>query len=233
SINGLSIYDLGDYTFGRPTRITANISMGKEGVVNIEREADLSGKIHTKGVMILSGFLRERFAQDKPLTLTATLCFEQSYSLIDGDSASSAELYVILSAISGVPLKQGIAVTGSISQKGDIQPVGGVTKKIEGFYKVCKAKGFTGEQGVIIPKANVKELMLKDEIVQAVKEGKFHIWAIERVEEGIEILTGKPAGERQPDGTYPEDSVFYLVNKKLEEMAKKARELAKESEKKD
>jgi len=231
--NGLSIYDLGDYTFGRPTRITANISMGKEGVVNIEREADLSGKIHTKGVMILSGFLRERFAQDKPLTLTATLCFEQSYSLIDGDSASSAELYVILSAISGVPLKQGIAVTGSISQKGDIQPVGGVTKKIEGFYKVCKAKGFTGEQGVIIPKANVKELMLKDEIVQAVKEGKFHIWAIERVEEGIEILTGKPAGERQPDGTYPEDSVFYLVNKKLEEMAKKARELAKESEKKD
>ncbi len=235
SINGLSIYDLGDYVFGRPTRITANISLGKEGVVNIEREAELSGKIHTKGVMILAGFLRERFAQDKPLTLTATLCFEQSYSMVDGDSASAAELYAILSAISQVPLKQGIAVTGSLSQKGDIQPVGGVTKKIEGFYKVCKARGLTGEQGVIIPKANVKELMLKEEIVRAVEEGRFHIWAIERVEEGLEILTGKPAGERGPDGTYPPNSVFYLVDQKLREMAKKARELAKEEkeEKKD
>ncbi len=233
SINGLSIYNLGDYTFGRPTRITANISLGKEGVVNIEREADLSGKIHTKGVMILAGFLRENFAQDKPLTLTATLCFEQSYSMVDGDSASAAELYAILSAISGVAIKQGIAVTGSISQKGDIQPVGGVTKKIEGFFKVCQARGLTGEQGVIIPKANAKELMLKEEIVQAIREGRFHLWAIERVEEGLEILTGMPAGERQPDGTYPEGTLFFLVDQKLREMAQKAQEFGKEEQKKE
>ncbi len=227
SINGLSVYDLGDYSFGRPTRITANISLGKEGVINIEREADLSGKIHTKGVLILAGFLRERFVYDKPLTLTATICFEQSYSMVDGDSASSAELFALLSALAEAPIYQGIAVTGSISQKGDIQPVGGINKKIEGFYKVCKAKGFTGRQGVIIPQANVKELMLKDEIVEAIREGKFHVWAISRVEEGLEILTGKPAGERLPDGTYPEGTVFYLVDQKLRELAERARNFAK------
>ena len=227
SINGLSVYDLGDYSFGRPTRITANISLGKEGVINIEREADLSGKIHTKGVLILAGFLRERFVHDKPLTLTATLCFEQSYGMVDGDSASSAELYALLSALSGVPIKQGIAVTGSISQKGDIQPVGGINKKIEGFYKVCKAKGLTGEQGVIIPAANVKELMLKEEVVEAISEGKFHLWAVSKVEEGIEILTGKPAGERLPDGTYPENTVFYLVDQKLRELAERARDFTR------
>ena len=228
SINGLSVYDLGDYSFGRPTRITVNISLGKEGVVNIEREAELSGKIHTKGVLILAGFLRERFVYDKPLTLTATLCFEQSYGLIDGDSASGAELFALLSALSGVPIYQGIAVTGSISQKGDIQPVGGINKKIEGFFKVCEKKGLTGKQGVIIPQANVKELMLKEEIVKAVAEGKFHIWAISRVEEGIEILTGKPAGERRPDGTYPEGTIFYLVDQKLRELAELARSFARE-----
>ncbi|WP_456370636.1 Lon protease family protein [Thermodesulfatator atlanticus] len=232
SINGLSVYDLGDYSFGRPTRITVNISLGKEGVVNIEREADLSGKIHTKGVMILAGYLRERFVYDKPLTLTATLCFEQSYGIVEGDSASSAELFALLSALSGIPIYQGIAVTGSVSQKGDIQPVGGINEKIEGFYKVCKAKGLTGKQGVIIPEANVKELMLEEEIVEAIREGKFHIWAISRVEEGVEILTGKPAGERKPDGTYPEDTVFYLVDQKLRELARLARAFAKEEEKK-
>ncbi len=228
SINGLSIYDLGDYIFGRPTRITANISIGREGVINIEREAELSGKIHTKGVMILSGFLKERFAHDKPLTLSATLCFEQSYGLVEGDSASSAELFALLSAISGVPIYQGIAVTGSISQKGDIQPVGGVTKKVEGFFKVCKAKGLNGRQGVIIPKDNVKDLMLEEEVVQAIREGKFHIWAISRVEEGIEILTGMPAGERQPDGTYPEGTLFYLADQKLRQMAEQVKKFMKE-----
>ncbi len=228
SINGLSIYDLGDYTFGRPTRITANISIGREGVINIEREAELSGKIHTKGVMILSGFLKERFAHDKPLTLSATLCFEQSYGLVEGDSASSAELFALLSAISGVPIYQGIAVTGSISQKGDIQPVGGVTKKVEGFFKVCKAKGLNGRQGVIIPKDNVKDLMLEEEVVQAIQEGKFHVWAISRVEEGIEILTGIPAGERQPDGTYPEGTLFYLADQKLRQMAEQVKKFMKE-----
>ncbi len=233
SINGLSIYDLGDYIFGRPTRITANISIGREGVINIEREAELSGKIHTKGVMILSGFLKERFAHDKPLTLSATLCFEQSYGLVEGDSASSAELFALLSAISGVPIYQGIAVTGSISQKGDIQPVGGVTKKVEGFFKVCKAKGLNGRQGVIIPKDNIKDLMLEEEIVQAIQEGKFHVWAISRVEEGIEILTGMPAGERQSDGTYPEGTLFYLVDQKLRQMAEEVKKFMKEERAKE
>ncbi len=228
SINALSVYDLGDYRFGRPTRITVNISLGKEGVVNIEREAELSGKIHTKGVMILTGFLRERFVQDKPLTLSATLCFEQSYGLVEGDSASSAELFALLSALSGVPIKQSVAVTGSVSQKGEIQPVGGVNEKIEGFFKVCKERGLTGEQGVIIPEANVKDLVLKREIVEAVAEGKFHIWAISRVEEGIELLTGMPAGERGPDGRYPENTLFYLVDKRLRELAEKAKEFAAE-----
>ena len=233
SVNGLSVYDLGDYRFGRPTRITANVSLGKEGVINIEREAELSGKIHTKGVMILSGFLRERFVQDKPLTLSATLCFEQSYGLVEGDSASSAELFALLSALSGVPIKQGIAVTGSVSQKGEIQPVGGVNEKIEGFFRVCQARGLTGEQGVIIPAANVDDLVLKKEVVKAVAEGKFHIWPISRVEEGIEILTGVPVGEPGPDGRYPEGTVFYLVDKRLRELAERAREFAREEKEKE
>ncbi len=232
SINGLSVYDLGDYRFGRPTRITVNISLGKEGVVNIEREAELSGKIHTKGVLILSGFLRERFVQDKPLTLSATLCFEQSYGMVEGDSASSAELFALLSALSGVPLKQGVAVTGSISQKGEIQPVGGVKEKIEGFFKVCVEKGLTGDQGVIIPAANVDDLVLDRQVVEAVEKGLFHIWPISRVEEGIEILTGMPAGERGPDGRYPEGTVFYLVDKRLRELAERAREFAREEKEK-
>ncbi|WP_456432977.1 Lon protease family protein [Thermosulfuriphilus sp.] len=227
-VNGLSVYDLGDYAFGRPTRITANIAIGREGVINIEREADLSGKIHTKGVMILAGFLRDRFAYDKPLTLTASLTFEQSYGLVEGDSASGAELFAIISALAGVPIRQGIAVTGAISQKGEILPVGGVTEKIEGFFRVCKDRGLTGEQGVIIPRANLKDLMLKSEILEAVSKGQFHIWAVESVEEALEILTGKPAGQRLPDGSYEKGSLFYLADMRLRDMAKKVRTFMKE-----
>ncbi len=224
-VNGLSIYDLGDFMFGKPTRITANISIGKEGVVNIEREAELSGKIHTKGVMILSGYLREKFSKKRPLTLSATICFEQSYGKVDGDSASGAELFALLSALSGVGIKQSIAVTGAVSQKGEIQAVGGVSKKIEGFFELCKERGLTGEHGVIIPEANCRDLMLKDEIVKAVDEGKFHVWSVSCVEDAIKILTDMEAGEPDEKGDFPEGSLFYLVDKKLEELS----ELAKES----
>ncbi|UKL12988.1 Lon protease family protein [Dissulfurimicrobium hydrothermale] len=229
-VNGLAIYDLGDYIFGKPSRITANISLGKEGVINIEREAELSGSIHTKGVMILSGYLRAYFSADRPLTLAATICFEQSYGMIDGDSASGAELFALLSALSGMPIDQGIAVTGAVSQKGEILPIGGVTQKIEGFFDLCKAHGLTGSQGVIIPKANVKDLMLKEEVVGAVEAGRFHIWAIETVEEGIEILTGIPAGVRDVDGNYPEGTLFYLVDLRLQELAEAAKSYGHEEE---
>ncbi len=222
-VNGLSIYDLGDYIFGKPSRITVNIALGKEGVVNLEREADLSGSIHTKGVMILAGYLKAHFAADRPLSLTASICFEQSYGMVDGDSASGAELFALLSALSDVPLDQGIAVTGAMSQKGEILPVGGVTRKIEGFFDICKARNLTGEQGVIIPETNVKDLMLKPEVIEAVKQGKFQIWAISKVEEGMEILTGQPAGIPGPDGSYPEDSVFAKVNDRLKKLAEEAK----------
>ncbi|MBW1981836.1 MAG: AAA family ATPase [Deltaproteobacteria bacterium] len=226
-VNGLSILQTGDHVFGKPSRITATIALGKEGIVDIDREAKLSGNIHTKGVMILTSFLREKFAQDKPLSLSASLCFEQSYGMIDGDSASSTELYVLLSAISGVPIFQGIAVTGSVSQKGEIQPIGGVTRKIEGFFEICKHKGLTGAQGVLIPEKNVKNLMLKQEVVEAVEKGQFHIYPISTIEEGIEILTGVEAGVRQEDGTYPEGTVFRKVDDKLREMAEMAKEFGK------
>ena len=229
-VNGLSIYDLGDFMFGKPTRITANISIGKEGVINIEREAELSGKIHTKGVMILSGYLREKFSKKRPLTLSATICFEQSYGKVDGDSASGAELFALLSALSGVGIKQSIAVTGAVSQKGEIQAVGGVSKKIEGFFDVCKERGLTGEHGVIIPAANCRDLMLKDEIIDAVKDGKFHVWSVEKVEDAIKILTDMEAGEADEKGNFSEETLFYLVDKKLEELAKLAKE-SSESEK--
>ncbi len=229
-VNGLSILMTGDHEFGRPNRITATVSVGREGVIAIERESRLSGKIHTKGVMILSSFIRERFAHNKPLSLTATLCFEQSYGLIEGDSASSAELFALLSALADVPIYQGIAVTGSVSQKGEIQPVGGVTKKIEAFYDICKRKGLNGKQGVIIPKKNIKHLMLKKELVDSVKEGKFHIWPISKVEEGIEILTGMKAGELQPDSTYPEGTLFRKVDDRLKEFAHIVSEFGKEEE---
>ncbi len=228
-VNGLAVYDLGDYMFGKPSRITVNVCLGKDGIVNIEREAELSGKIHTKGVMILSGYLRQRFAQEKPLSLTATICFEQSYSMVDGDSASGAELFGLLSALSGVPLRQDIACTGAVSQKGEILPVGGVTAKIEGFFDLCKARGLSGSQGVIIPKANVRDLNLRQEVVEAVKEGKFHVWAIESVEEGVELLTGMKAGQPDKDGKYPQGTLFYLVDKRLKHLS----ELAKKEEKEE
>ncbi len=232
-VNGISILMTGDYEFGRPTRITATVSVGREGVIAIERESRLSGKIHTKGIMILSSFIKDRFAHNKPLSLTATLCFEQSYGLVEGDSASSTELFALLSALADVPIYQGIAVTGSISQKGEIQPVGGVTKKIEAFYEICKRKGLNGKQGVIIPEKNIRHLMLKKEIVESVKNGRFHIWPISTVEEGIEILTGMKAGELQPDGTYPEGTLFRKVDERLKEFAQIVTEFGKDDDNDD
>ncbi|HID29863.1 MAG TPA: ATP-binding protein [Desulfobacterales bacterium] len=228
-INGLSILETGDHMFGKPGRITANVSLGKEGVITIDRQSHLSGKIHTKGVIILSSYLREHFAQDKPLALTASLCFEQTYGMVDGDSASSTELFSLLSAIGNVPIFQGIAVTGSVSQKGEIQPVGGVTRKIEGFFDICRHKGLTGKQGVIMPAKSVKDLMLKKDVVEAVKDGNFHIYPIRTIEQGIEILTGMKAGKIRKDGTYPKRTLFRSVDDRLKDFAEKARAFAKEA----
>ncbi len=214
-VNGLAILDMGDYSFGKPSRITVTTYLGRRGIVNIERESKMSGRIHDKGVLILSGYLGQKYARETPLTLTAGICFEQSYDGVDGDSASSTELYALLSSMAGLPLKQGIAVTGSVNQKGEIQPVGGITNKIEGFFAACKLKGLTGGQGVMIPQQNVVNLMLEEEVVSAVKEGKFHIYAVNTIDEGLEILTGIPAGERVEDGRYPEGTINYLVQQKL------------------
>ena len=222
-VNGLSVYQLGDYAFGKPSRVTVRTFLGRSGVVNIEREAKLSGPLHDKGVMILAGFFSDRYAQDKPLALAASICFEQSYGGIDGDSASSTELYGLLSSLSGVPIRQGIAVTGSVNQRGQIQPIGGVNEKIEGFFAVCKAKGLTGEQGVIIPIQNVKSLMLKEEVIEAVRQRRFHIWAVVTVDEGIEILTGVKAGARQADGSWPPGSLNERVDRRLLAMAQDLR----------
>ena len=219
-VNGLSVYDLGEYAFGKPSRITAQTSMGKAGIINIEREADLSGRTHNKGVLILAGYLRGKFAQDKPLTLTASICFEQSYGGIDGDSASSTEVYAILSSLAEVPIRQEVAVTGSVNQNGEIQPIGGVNQKIEGFFDVCKARGLNGTQGVMIPHQNTGDLMLRKDVVEAVSQGKFHIYPVKTIDQGIEILTGVPAGEKNPDGSYPEGSVNFRVNKKLLDLAR-------------
>ena len=227
-INGLAILQTGDHMFGKPGRITANVSMGKDGIMTIERESRLSGNIHTKGVMILSSYLRDHFAHNKPLALTASLCFEQTYGMVDGDSASSTELFALLSAIANVPIFQGIAVTGSVSQKGEIQPIGGVTRKIEGFFDICKHKRLTGKQGVIIPAKNVRELMLKKDVVEAVKGGKFHVYPIKTIEQGIEILTGMKAGKRRKDGTYSKGTLFRLVDDRLKDLAEKARTFAKD-----
>ncbi len=229
-VNGLSVLMTGDHEFGRPNRITATVSVGREGMVSIDRESKMSGNIHTKGLMILTSFLRERFAHNKPISLTASLCFEQSYGMIEGDSASSTELYVLLSSIARVPIYQGIAVTGSVSQKGEVQPIGGATQKIEGFFDICQYKGLTGKQGVLIPCKNVENLMLKQEVIDAVHEGKFHIWPVARVEEGIEILTGIPAGELQPDGTYPEGTIFRIVDDRLKEIGEIVRQYGKDLE---
>ena len=230
-VNGLSVLTLGDYSFGRPSRITARTYMGRAGMVNIEREVKMSGPIHDKGVMILTGFLGQRFASDKPLTLSASIAFEQSYEGVEGDSASSTELYALLSSISGVPIKQGIAVTGSVNQRGEVQPIGGVNEKIEGYFEVCKVLGLTGEQGVIIPESNVRHLMLKDEVVNAVRDGRFHVWAVKTVDEGIEALTGMPAGVQQEDGKFPAGTLNYLVDERLRKMAQGLKEFTAPEEK--
>jgi len=225
-VNGLSLYSLGDVTFGKPSRITCKTFLGRGGVINIERESQLSGRIHDKGVLILSGYMGWRYAQDNPLSLSASVCFEQSYEGVEGDSAASAELYALLSSLSEVPIRQNIAVTGSVNQKGEIQPIGGVNQKIESFFQVCKAKGLSGDQGVIIPQQNLRNLMLRQEVVDAVKQGKFHVYAVSTVDEGIEILTGVEVGARSEVGTYQDSSINYKVDKKLKEMAAKLRRFA-------
>jgi len=220
-VNGLSIIPLGDFMFGRPTRITARTRMGKGEVVDIEREVELGGPIHSKGVLILSGFLNGRYVEEKPLSLSASLVFEQSYSQVEGDSASSAELYSLLSSLAEAPIKQSMAVTGSVNQRGQVQAIGGVNQKIEGFFDICEARGLTGDQGVLIPASNVKHLMLRQDVVEAVKKGRFHIYPVETVDQGIEILTGVPAGERDKQGNYPEGTINHIVERRLAELAEK------------
>jgi predicted ATP-dependent protease len=232
-INGLSVMTLADYTFGRPSRLTVRVTLGRAGMVNIEREVKLSGPIHDKGVLILTGYLGGKFARERPLSFSASICFEQSYEGIEGDSASSTELYGLLSALSGLPIRQGVAVTGSVNQHGQVQPIGGVNYKIEGFYAVCKAKGLTGDQGVMIPKLNERNLMLNDEVVQAVRDGRFHIWSVSDVDQGIEILTGVAAGKQAEDGSYPEGSVNFLVNERLKTMVESLRRFARPEDKND
>ncbi|MGB4607052.1 MAG: AAA family ATPase, partial [Sedimentibacter sp.] len=214
-VNGLSVMGVSGYSFGLPSRITARTYAGREGIINIERETDMSGNIHSKGVLTLNGYLGGKFAQEKPLGLTAQVTFEQLYGGVEGDSASSAELYAILSSLSDVPIRQNLAVTGSVNQMGEIQPIGGVNEKIEGFFDVCSLKGLTGDQGVIIPVSNIDNLMLKDEVIEAVKNNLFHIYAVTKIEEGIELLTGVKAGEKDIYGEYEKDSIFYLANNKI------------------
>ncbi len=227
-VNGISVLELTDYAFGRPSRITARSYAGKEGVLNIDREAKLSGPIHDKGMMILTGFLGGRYAQNHPLSLSATIVFEQAYEEVEGDSASSSELYALLSSLSGLPIQQGIAVTGSVDQAGNIQAVGGVTPKIEGFFDVCRVKGLTGRQGVIIPVANMRNLMLREDVVIAVREGQFHVWPVRTIDEGITLLTGVPAGELDAEGRYPEGTVNRRVADRIRELAEIAREFGEE-----
>jgi predicted ATP-dependent protease len=222
-VNGLSVIELGGFAFARPSRITARVRLGAGTVVDIEREVELGGPIHSKGVLILSGFLGGRFVPEHPLSLSASIVFEQSYGGVEGDSASSAELYALLSALAEVPIRQSIAVTGSINQHGDIQPVGGINEKIEGFFDVCQARGLSGEQGVLIPAANKRHLMLRDDVIKAVASGTFHIYAVETVDQGIEVLTGRPAGSRDGSGRFPEGTVNHLVEQRLESFARQAR----------
>ena len=224
-INGLSVLQLGTFAFGRPNRITATVHVGKGEVVDIEREVELSGPLHSKGVLILSGFLRDRYAQEYPLSLGASLVFEQSYSGVDGDSASSAELYALLSAIADVPITQTLAVTGSVNQKGEVQAIGGVNEKVEGFFDLCRARGLTGDQGVLIPKANVKHLMLRRDVVDAAAAGQFAIYPVTSIDEGIEVLTGVSAGEPDAEGRYPEGTINRRAADRLEELSEKSRAL--------
>jgi lon-related putative ATP-dependent protease len=229
-INGLSVLQLGDYAFGQPSRITARAHVGSRGIVNIERETQMSGRIHSKGVFVLASFLANRFAQQQPLSVSASLTFEQQYSEVDGDSASSTELYALLSELSGLPIDQGIATTGSVNQRGEIQPIGGVNEKIEGFYYACKIKGLTGRQGVIIPPQNVRNLMLRDEVAGAARDGRFHIWTAATIDEGIEILTGTPAGIPDDAGRYPPDSVNGRAAARLAELARRYRDFRETAE---
>jgi ATP-dependent Lon protease len=232
-VNGLAVYSLGDYMFGRPSRITASTSMGRAGIINIEREADMSGSTHNKGVLILGGYLRKKYAQDKPLSMSASIAFEQSYSGVDGDSASSTEIYALLSSLSGVPLKQNVAVTGSVNQNGEVQAIGGVNQKIEGFYDCCRKAGLNNHQGVMIPESNVKDLMLRKDVVEAVQKGKFHVYSVKTIDEGIEILTGKKAGEMKPDGTYPKGSINGSVNEQLKVLAEGLKKFGEEEKKEE
>ena len=230
-INGLAVYNLGDYSFGKPTRITVSTYIGNRGIINIEREAKLSGKIHDKGVLILSGFFASRLGGTMPLSFSASITFEQSYGMIDGDSASCAELYALLSSLSDVPIYQGIAVTGSVNQKGEVQAIGGVNEKIEGFYDVCKMHKLSGKQGVLIPESNVKNLMLNEEVITAVKQKKFNIWSVNRIEDGIRLLTGVSAGQLHKDGTFTKDSIFSKVQAKLTEFSRKSKQFGKSLDK--
>lgn len=218
-LNGLTVMSIGDYTFGKPAKITVNTYTGKNGIINIEREVEISGPSHSKGVLILTGYLGEMFAQDIPLCLTASICFEQLYNGVDGDSASSTELYGLLSSLSGIPINQSIAVTGSVNQKGQIQPIGGVNEKIEGFFQICKMRGLDGSHGVMIPVQNVDNLQLSDDIIEAVKNKQFHIYSISTIEEGIEVLTGVPAGKKDKEGHFPAGTINYLVYEKLKKYA--------------
>ena len=229
-VNGLSVYDLGDYAFGLPARITAKCSLGRERIVNIEREADLSGKTHNKGMLILEGYFRSLFAVSRPLAFHATICFEQSYAGVEGDSASSTEVYALLSALAELPLRQDIAVTGSVNQNGIIQPIGGVNEKIEGFFAVCQARGLTGTQGVMIPRLNAPDLMLREEVAEAVRAGRFHLYAVETIPEGIAVLSGRPAGKRRADGRYPAETVFGLVERAVERYADLSRRFGEKKE---
>lgn len=227
-VNGLAVLDMGDYRFGKPSRITTTVYAGKGGVINIERETKLSGKIHEKAILILTHYLGKRYAAKRPISLAASITFEQLYGMIEGDSATCAELYSLLSAIADVPVRQGIAVTGSMDQNGTVQPVGGINEKIEGFFDLCRARGLTGEQGVIIPEGNVRNLMLGKEVVAAVEEGRFRIYAISHVEEGIVLLTGLPPGEPGPEGRFPEGS----LNGRVEDRLTRLREALKKEEEK-
>lgn len=228
-INGLVVYNFSRTSFGKPARITTQVRIGKGEFINIEREVEMSGPIHTKGVLILSSLLANRFAKDRPLSLSASIVFEQSYGGVDGDSASSTEYYCMLSAIANLPIKQNIAVTGSINQFGEVQPIGGVNEKIEGFFDVCRHRGLTGDQGVIIPRTNVKDLMLREDVLNAVDEGKFHIYAVDNVDDGIEILTGIKAGKPDKHGNYPKGTVNYAVRQGLEYFYKRYVKFAKET----
>ena len=228
-LNGLAVYYLGEHNFGRPSRVSARVSVGNGRVINIDRETRMSGRIHNKGFLILNGYLQGKYGRNRRLSMSASIAFEQSYSQIEGDSASSTELYALLSALSGLPIRQGIAVTGSVDQSGEVQAIGGATPKIEGFFKICQSRGLTGSQGVMIPKDNVRNLVLTAEVVEAVRDSKFHIYAISTIDEGIEVLTGVEAGDLNGDGEYPEGTVHHLVEQRLREMARRDRPRDRES----